>query len=187
MSKYKRKYKYQTIEKVVVEHEGEKDIRYYWEDDPVTGELVRHKRTPKELKEYIASLEKADKAAKAALKYGYKSGLERKISEQIRDAGNEVRYETMKIEYCRPMSKYTPDFVLDNGIIIETKGRFVGADRAKHLYIKKQHPGKYDIRFVFNNPNARLTKASKTTYGKWCEKHGFKYSAKSIPKEWFDE
>lgn len=127
------------------------------------------------------------KAEVAALKYGYKSGLEGKIGEQIAKAGHEVRYETMKIEYTRPMSKYTPDFVLDNGIIIETKGRFVGADRAKHLYIKKQWPGKYDIRFVFNNPNARLTKVSNTTYGEWCDKNGFKYSAKSIPEEWFKE
>ena len=32
---------------------------------------------------------------------------------------------------------YTPDFVLPNGVIIETKGRFVAADRRKHLEIKK--------------------------------------------------
>ena len=27
---------------------------------------------------------------------------------------------------------YTPDFILENGIVIETKGRFVSNDRRKH-------------------------------------------------------
>ena len=126
-----------------------------------------------------------NKAKMAAMKYGYRSGLEAKIREQIINAGHEVRYETMKIDYQKKPSKYTPDFVLDNGIIIESKGRFVAVDRAKHLLIKEQHPGKYDIRFVFTNPNAKLSKVSKTTYAQWCDRHGFKYAKKEIPNEWF--
>jgi N-acetylmuramoyl-L-alanine amidase len=46
---------------------------------------------------------------------------------------------------------------LPNGIIIESKGRFLTADRQKHLLIKQQHP-QLDIRFVFQrsaNPIAR--------------------------------
>ena len=50
-------------------------------------------------------------------------------------------YEGMKIEWeDLAYRMYTPDFVLPNGIIIETKGRFTVADRRKHLLIKKQHP-----------------------------------------------
>jgi len=124
---------------------------------------------------------------KYAIKYGYRSGFEVKIGKQIVEQGHKLRFEDMQITYQRPLSKYTPDFILDNGIIIESKGRFVGADRAKHLYIKKQHGDKYDIRFVFTNANARLTKTSKTTYGEWCTRHGFKYSVKEIPKGWFEE
>jgi hypothetical protein len=127
------------------------------------------------------------KARMAALKYGYRSGLEKTIAEQLKEMGQGVQYETMKIEYQKPASKYTPDFVLDNGIIVETKGRFVGSDRSKHLLIKKQHGDKYDIRFVFTNSRARLTKTSKTTYGEWCDRHGFKYSDKTIPEEWIYE
>jgi hypothetical protein len=81
---------------------------------------------------------------------------------------------------------YTPDFVLDNGIIIETKGRFIPSDRSKHLRIREQHPD-LDIRFVFSNPNARLYKGSKSTYASWCEKYGFKYAKEKIPVEWIKE
>ena len=58
---------------------------------------------------------------------------------------------------------YTPDFVLFNGIIIETKGMFTAADRRKHLAIKKQHP-KLDIRFVFENSRRKLRKGAKSSY-----------------------
>ena len=50
-------------------------------------------------------------------------------------------YEEIKIEWeDLAYRTYTPDFVLNNGIIIETKGRFMAADRRKHIAIKKQHP-----------------------------------------------
>jgi hypothetical protein len=75
------------------------------------------------------------------------------------------------------------DFELPNGIIIEVKGWFKPADRTKHLSIKKQHPD-LDIRFLFDNANKRLSKTSRTTYAQWCQKHGFKYAEKTIPKEW---
>lgn len=82
--------------------------------------------------------------------------------------------------------KYTPDFILPNGIIIEAKGLFETADRQKHLLIKKQYPH-LDIRFVFQNPNNRLYKGSKTTYADWCKKHGYQYATKLIPSAWFKE
>lgn len=81
---------------------------------------------------------------------------------------------------------YTPDFVLANGIIVETKGRFITSDRQKHLMIKEQHPD-LDIRFVFSNPNSKLYKGSKTTYADWCDKHGFKWAKEEIPLEWIKE
>ena len=76
--------------------------------------------------------------------------------------------------------------ILSNGIIVESKGRFVTADRKKHLLIKKQHPT-LDIRFVFSNSKAKINKGSKTTYGDWCDKHGFLYADKLIPEEWLYE
>lgn len=97
-------------------------------------------------------------------------------------------YEGYKLRYTQPEKPrtYTPDFVLPNGIIIETKGRFVTADRQKHLFIQACHPG-LDIRFVFSNPNARIGKTSKTTYAMWCGRAGFTYAARLVPMPWLDE
>jgi hypothetical protein len=81
---------------------------------------------------------------------------------------------------------YTPDFLLPNGIIIETKGRFVTADRQKHLMIQAQHP-ELDIRFVFSNPRARISKTSKTTYEAWCRLKGFHSYGKVILDAWLRE
>lgn len=121
---------------------------------------------------------------KAGFKYGYRSGLEDRISKQLKSLSVPVKYEEMKIKYAiNEVRTYTPDFELPNGIIIESKGRFVVADRKKHLLIKKQHP-ELDIRFVFSNSRAKINKGSKTTYGMWCEKHGFLYADKLIPEEW---
>ena len=82
--------------------------------------------------------------------------------------------------------KYTPDFILSNGIIIEAKGLFEPDDRKKHLLIKAQYPH-LDIRFIFSNPRNKLYKGSKTTYADWCVKYGFKYASKTIPLSWFKE
>lgn len=124
----------------------------------------------------------------AGLRLGFRSGLEEKIAAELAAQGIEVRYEAEKIGYIKPAreAKYTPDYILPNGIIIETKGRFVVEDRQKHLIIKQQHPG-LDIRFVFSNSRGRISKSSQTTYAAWCEKHGFLYADKSIPSAWLDE
>ena len=121
------------------------------------------------------------------IKYGYRSGLEERVSEQLTKAKVKFSYESTRISYeINEVRKYTPDFILGNGLIVETKGRFVVADRKKHLLIKKQHPD-LDIRFVFTNSRAKINKGSKTTYGMWCDKHGFQYADKLIPKEWLNE
>ena len=123
-----------------------------------------------------------------AKKYGFKSGLEETISQQIESYGIKVEYETEKVPYIIPASNhtYSPDFKLPNGIRVETKGRFVAADRKKHLLVKEQNPN-MDIRFVFSNSKNKITKKSKTTYGDWCDKNGYKYADKIIPNEWFLE
>ena len=122
------------------------------------------------------------------VKEGYRSGLEEKIADQLRKLGIDPRYEEETIEYLKPArkSKYTPDFILPNGIIIESKGRFSTADRQKHLLIKQQHP-ELDIRFVFSNSKSRISKQSATTYAMWCQKNYFLYADKFIPLSWIEE
>ena len=122
------------------------------------------------------------------IKHGYRSGLEEKVSKQLDELSVEYEYEKLKIVYeVHEKRTYTPDFkILSNGIIVETKGRFLGADRKKHLLVKKQHP-ELDIRFVFSNSKAKLSKGSPTSYADWCNKNGFKWADKLVPQEWLDE
>ena len=119
----------------------------------------------------------------------FRSGLEESVALQLETVGVKYEYETLTISFIKPQEngRYTPDFILPNGSIVETKGQFVTSDRKKHKIIKNQFGNKYDIRFVFSNPNTRIGKKSKTTYADWCNKYGFKYSAKDIPQELIDE
>jgi hypothetical protein len=116
----------------------------------------------------------------------FRSGLEYRIAKQLEDQGYGYCYEKLRVKYQRKESTYTPDFELHNGIIIEGKGRFVSADRSKHLLIQKQHP-ELDIRFVFSDSKSKLYKGSSNTYGDWCNKHEFLYADKAIPDEWLKE
>lgn len=124
----------------------------------------------------------------AGLVHGFRSGLEEKVAAQLEGLGIDFGYENKKIKYTQPAKSrtYTPDFILPNGIIVETKGRFTTQDRMKHLMIKECHPD-LDIRFVFTNSNSRISKTSKTTYAAWCIKYGYQYADKLIPEEWLDE
>jgi len=127
------------------------------------------------------------KQFRAARKYGYRSGLELKVAQDLDEQGVEYLYEKVKIEWeDLAYRTYTPDFVLNNGIIIETKGMFTAADRRKHLAIKKQHP-KLDIRFVFENSKRKLRKGAKSSYAEWCIKYDFKYYDRIIPEDWLKE
>ena len=117
----------------------------------------------------------------------YRSGLEDQIATFLKANQKELRYEKLKIEWEDLRYRtYTPDFELDNGIIIETKGMFDNEDRRKHIAIKEQHP-ELDIRFVFSNANAKLYKGAKSRYCDWCDKNGFKWAHRVIPKEWLTE
>ena len=118
----------------------------------------------------------------------YRSGLEEKIAAQLEAAGIPVAFEQYKLKYVVPAREatYTPDFVLRNGIIVESKGIFDVEDRKKHLLIREQHPD-LDIRFVFSSSRAKLYKGSKTSYAEWCEKNDFQFADKLIPSAWLRE
>lgn len=122
------------------------------------------------------------------MKYGFRSGLEEKVAEFLTSNGVKFTFETLKVPYVKPETKhtYTPDFILDNGIIIETKGRWLLDDRKKHILIRKQRPD-LDIRILFQNANAKISKGSKTSYADFCEKHGITYAHREIPVAWLKE
>ena len=129
----------------------------------------------------------------AALKHGWRSGLEERTAASLEARGVPFEYEELTLEYVEPerKRKYTPDFVITTRtgkkIIVETKGRWLRADRLKMQLVIQQHP-KLDIRFVFQNPNTRISKGSKTTYADWCQtKLGSRWAKGDIPDAWILE
>ena len=129
------------------------------------------------------------KLMKTKKTFKFRSGLEVRVAEQLEELGVDYDYEPYSIKYERPaqISKYTPDFlIIINGLLVETKGRFTSQERKKFKLLKEQHP-EIDLRFVFSNPNTRIGKKSKTTYGMWCERIGYPYAKELIPTKWLKE
>lgn len=79
--------------------------------------------------------------------------------------------------------KYTPDFLLSNGIYIEAKGKLDQDTRSKMLAVKKAHP-ELDIRMVYMRGENKLSKGSKMTYMDWSRKNGFICADGEIPLDW---
>lgn len=104
--------------------------------------------------------------------------------------GRKLDYEPADatLDYNTP-ARYLPDFrIKRNGILVESKGYFSSRDRSKMLRVKEDNPG-YDIRFLFQRANNRLTKSKRSmTYGDWATKHGFVWAeGDKIPEEWYNE
>lgn len=132
---------------------------------------------------------------------GYRSGLEITNARVLDDAGVSFEYEKHKLFYIVParVASYKPDFVLSNGIVLETKGLFEVEDRQHHILLKQQHP-ELDIRFVFTRSANSITAVFKkdvagnkvrreniTTYADWCRTHGFQFADKVPPLAWLTE
>ena len=112
----------------------------------------------------------------------YRSGLEGRIANSLESRNTPYLYEVEHFKYVTE-SKYTPDFFLPNGVILEAKGFFKPSDRRKMAAVKVQHP-ELDIRFVFQRNNT-LSKNSKSTYGDWADKHGYPWCIyPHIPADW---
>jgi predicted nuclease of restriction endonuclease-like RecB superfamily len=111
----------------------------------------------------------------------YRSKFEKQVRQSMpKVKGVKVLYEKDTIPYIS-YHIYNPDFtvVLPGGrkFFIEVKGFFRPEDKAKMAAVKKHNPD-LDIRFVFSSTSKRNAR--------WCEKHGYAYAVKHVPKEWFD-
>ena len=70
-------------------------------------------------------------------KIQYRSRFEEDVAKLLRSQKQRIRYEKLSVKYAVQMFRlYKPDFILNNGIIIEAKGWFKPIDRVKHLFIK---------------------------------------------------
>lgn len=133
---------------------------------------------------------KNSKKRKEAEKRGYRSSLELEVAKDLEkyNINPKLIYECLVLNYIIPESKkkYTPDYVLPNGIIVEVKGYWSLEDRKKFLYVRESNPDK-DIRMVFQNSKNKLRKSSKTTYSDFCIKNNIIFAEKKIPLNWIFE
>jgi len=113
----------------------------------------------------------------------FRSGLEEQVAKLLSGLGISYGYETEKLSYTIEHD-YTPDFILPNYTYLEAKGYWSAADRRKILAVKKDNP-EIDLRMVFQSPYNKISKKSKTTYAKWCDKHDIPWTSyHNIPLEW---
>ena len=113
----------------------------------------------------------------------FRSKLEENIAELFKELGVIYEYESTRLPYTIQHT-YTPDFALANHIYLEAKGYWDPADRRKILAVKRDNPD-IDIRMVFQSPYNNISRKSKTTYAKWCEKHNIPWCAfHTIPIDW---
>ena len=100
------------------------------------------------------------------------------VEKQIKRAKLKYSYESERIPYLLA-GHYVPDFIFEapNGLIyVECKGYFRPEDKRKLSAVKRQHP-ELDIRLLFYSKKLKDIK--------WCDKNGFRYAIKTIPREWF--
>jgi hypothetical protein len=113
----------------------------------------------------------------------FRSNLEKNIANLLEGLGVSYQYESEKLSYTIEHN-YTPDFVLPNYVYLEAKGYWDATDRRKLLAVKRDNPD-IDLRMIFQSPYNTISKKSKTTYAKWCDKHDIPWTAyHNIPLEW---
>lgn len=96
--------------------------------------------------------------------------FEKQVAERL---GAGWQYEAVTLPYTIEFT-YCPDFIHHGTkTIVESKGFFPPSDRRKMLAVKKQYP-LYTIHIIFQKPDTKLNRGSKTTYKQWADKHGFK-------------
>lgn len=123
-------------------------------------------------------------STKKKVNYQYRSKFEAKIADQLKKNKIKFTYETERVRFVMPESNhvYKPDFILPNGLFIETKGKWDSDSRKKMALVKEQHP-KLDIRILFMRDQP-IRKGSETFYSDVCKKLGYEYAFKEIPAEW---
>jgi len=113
----------------------------------------------------------------------FRSKLEEQVALLLSGFGVSYEYESTKIPYTIEHN-YHPDFLLPNNVYLEIKGYWDPEDRRKVLAVKRDNPD-IDLRMVFQAPYNTISKKSKTTYAKWCEKHDILWTSyKDIPLAW---
>lgn len=130
---------------------------------------------------------------------GYRSGAEEKLAAYLTEQDVKFEYETLIITYekkvvrglCKEcgnkktvvkLATYKPDFILENGTIIEYKGRLTAQDRSKLVAVVRSNPER-KIKLLFGSDN-KLSKGNPKRYSDWCTANGFDYAISTPPRRW---
>jgi len=118
-------------------------------------------------------------------KQKYRSKFEAAIAATLYKNKVAFSYESLELEYVLSCC-YKPDFILNNGVIVETKGFLSKEDRRKMVAVKAANPS-LDIRFCFQNAKTKLSRGKKRSlsYGDWATRNGFPWCHKTIPADWY--
>ena len=116
----------------------------------------------------------------------HRSKLEDQVEEALINQGLSPVYEPDKFEYVLHR-KYKPDFRLGD-VYIEVKGWWPSAERTKFLAVVTHNPD-LKIFVAMSRPFQKISKTSKTSLAKWCDKHGICWCPIPIPpwylQQWF--
>ena len=146
--------------------------------------------TPKQVMKKWNAIPQKNRNSRMAKTYAKMAGM-RSMGE-VRCAADMIEkdinylYEERILTYQHEPQKYTPDFVIESSghtTIIEYKGKMTNETRKKLLSIQRCNPTAR-ICLVFEKPNNKIRKGSKTTYWKWAEKNNFPWSEHYVLEEW---
>jgi hypothetical protein len=114
----------------------------------------------------------------------FKSKLEEKVWATLKREYPTVKYEPQKFKFIQPEIErtYIPDFKTGRtNIFLEAKGKLDLETRKKMVWFKQSNPS-IRIIFLFQNPDNKITKRSKTTYAMWATDNGFEWL--DFRKDW---
>jgi hypothetical protein len=108
----------------------------------------------------------------------FKSKFEAVVWKLLVKHFNQSSYEQDKFKYIQPQiyRTYIPDFKTHKTkeVYLEAKGKLDLQTRKKMIWFRDSNPNVIII-FLFQNPSVKISKKSKTTYGDWATKNGFKW------------
>lgn len=114
---------------------------------------------------------------------GLKSMLEVRTKAWLEEHDIPHSYESQRWTYQYAPQTYKPDFNVPD-FVIECKGKLTREVRKKLLAIIKSNPDKKLV-LVFEKPNNKIDRGSKTTYAGWATKHNILWSDTVPTLRWF--
>ena len=116
----------------------------------------------------------------------FKSKLEEKVWATLKREYPSVKYEPNKFKFIQPEIErtYIPDFKTGrSNLFLEAKGKLDLETRKKMIWFRDSNPT-IRIIFLFQNPDNKITKRSKTTYAMWATDNGFEWL--DFRKDWLN-